>query len=417
MAVSSLHKNAPFLAFLATQFLGAANDNILKMFLTLQSNSGVWLDTPFGGPGAAAAIFVLFTVPFLLFSSFAGQFADRYSKRSVAVFLKSVEILVMVVAVFGILQGAFWVTLACFVLLSTQSAFFGPAKYGIIPELVAHDDLSRANGGVNMTTNIAVIAGTMLGAFLSAGYDGHSWLPGLALVAVALAGWATSLGISRVPPREPDLAFEWRPWTPIFRSLRAMAAQPALMRVALAWAMFYFLGVMVMAAVPEYGPLLYGDEAQQFHGRISYLWAALMVGIGASCLTAGAVSGDRIRTGLVAPGIFGVAVALSAFLFLPRTFGWALAGFSAVGLCSGFYIIPLQALLQDLAGEESRGRVLGTANFLSFSFMAVGGVVFFALARYAGLPPDRILALNAVVAVAMGLVFVSWRRHGRVADA
>ncbi len=401
-----------FRAFLSTQFLGAANDNILKNFLILQATSGVWREVGWG-EGAGGFLQFLFTMPFLLFSSFGGQFADRFSKQRVAVVLKGVEVAVMILAFVTIWSGCYWLTVGCLLLMATQSAFFGPAKYGIIPELVEPGALSRANGWVNMTTNIAVICGLIVGGFLSEGYAGGGPWPGLVLVSVAAVGLAMARRITPTPARDPDLQVQWKLLKPIFKSLREMARNQVLIRVAFAWAFFYFLGVMVLSAVPDHGAGLFGaDEARHHHTEIVLLNAALMVGIGLSSLVAGAVSGDRIRPGLVAPGIFVVAGILLAFPWLPRTYGFAMLAFLGLGLATGFYIIPLQALLQERAGKASRGRILGTTNFLSFLFMAVGGLAYFALVKGAGLTADRVLFLNGFLAVGMGGVLLYWRRRG-----
>ncbi|MCB1036409.1 MAG: DUF503 family protein, partial [Acidobacteria bacterium] len=71
------------------------------------------------------------------------------------------EIGIAAVGFSGFLAGNLWITLFAMLLLAIQSSFFGPAKYGMIPELVGDRDLSQANGTINMATNIAVIAGTL----------------------------------------------------------------------------------------------------------------------------------------------------------------------------------------------------------------------------------------------------------------
>ena len=132
-----------FLSLIVTQFFGAANDNILKGVLIFMVINGAWAgDLGAGGQGIVS---ICFTLPFIVLSGYAGQFSDRNSKRYVSVLVKSAEIPIASIALIGFWTGNLWITLSALVALTCQSAFFGPAKYGMIPELVESRDLSRAN--------------------------------------------------------------------------------------------------------------------------------------------------------------------------------------------------------------------------------------------------------------------------------
>ena len=137
-----------YISLICTQFFGAANDNLLKGVLTFMVIDGVWRGKL--GDGGQGLVGLLFTLPFILLSGYAGQFADRNSKRYVSVLVKVIEIPIAAIALLGFWTGNLWITLGALIALSCQSAFFGPAKYGMIPELVDEGDLSRANGFINM---------------------------------------------------------------------------------------------------------------------------------------------------------------------------------------------------------------------------------------------------------------------------
>lgn len=147
----------------ATQFCGALNDNIFKLLsfffvirLLGQQHAGSLVSL--GG--------AIFVVPFLLFTPAAGVLADRVSKRTIIVWAKVLEIVVMLLGVVAFstqwAPGAFIVLF----LMSTQSALFGPSKYGIIPELVRRDQISAANGVLTLMTYLAIILGTAVGPWL-----------------------------------------------------------------------------------------------------------------------------------------------------------------------------------------------------------------------------------------------------------
>lgn len=404
-----------FVAFLVAQFLGAANDNLLKTFLTLQATSGVWRAST--GEGVSGDITLVFTLPFLLLSGFAGQFADRYPKHRVIRWLKGLELVVVAGAVLAIGCGSFTGAMVAFVALAVQSALFGPTKYGAIPELVDAGDLSRANGAVNLTTNAAVIIGIIAGGAISNGYDGHGvgatpWLVGVSLVGL-VAAWA----IRPLDARSPSLPLRAALWAPLLEGLAAMRRDRPLWRTALAWASFYFVAAVVLSAVPVLGAAFFQDGTSsvvEHHLEISLLMAGALVGIGVSSLLAGIWSHRRIRLGLVRGGAVGIAVALLAFAVWPPTYAGAMVGLSTLGLAAGFYIIPLQALLQARADGQARGRVLGAVNALSFAFIAVGGGAY-KLAAEQGIGPRETLVATGAVMVVVAVVVARWIRTGAIA--
>ena len=90
---AGLHPESPgsksvrgFLSLIVTQFLGAVNDNILKGVLIYMVIEGSW--TGKLGSGGQGIVSLCLTLPFLLLSGFAGEFADRHSKRYVSVLMK-----------------------------------------------------------------------------------------------------------------------------------------------------------------------------------------------------------------------------------------------------------------------------------------------------------------------------------------
>src|SRR5467141_5444704 len=153
-----------FWSLIVTQFQGAFNDNGLKffvIFLILGTNP-----TESQKDFLVFVIGNLFAIPFLLFSMTGGFLADRYSKRSVAIGTKIFEIFAMLFAVFAFARGSHTMAFAVIFLASTQAAFFSPAKYGLLPELLPDELLSWGNGILELTTFVAIILGTVIGPLL-----------------------------------------------------------------------------------------------------------------------------------------------------------------------------------------------------------------------------------------------------------
>ena len=397
-----------FLGLIITQFFGAANDNILKGVLTFMVIDGAWKGRL--GTGGQGIVGLCFTLPFILLSGYAGQFADRYSKRSVSIWVKVSEVPIALAAMIGLWTGELWTTLIALILLTTQSTFFGPAKYGMIPELVAPDDLSRANGTINMMTNIAVIVGTLAAGLIADRYnplpqpnqpspEPQLWLPGAAMLIVALAGLASVFFIPSLPPGNRNLKFNWNPFAIYIAALREMAKSP-LLGVAMAWGYFYFLAGLALLIIPEYTLVLNVSRE-----KASYLLGIMGVAIGVGSAAAGLISGHRIETRLVPIGALGMMVFFIALGLAPVTFWVVGALVLCAGFFAGFYIIPLQALLQKLSPADERGRFLGTSNGISFAFLALASLVYWTIRPGFGAAPQRVFFVCAGLILLGSLLF------------
>src|SRR6185369_8267919 len=143
----------------------------------------------------SGAVFVL---PFLLFSGYAGRLADRCSKRSVLVAVKAFEILIMAIGIAAFFSTRIEFMLAVLFLMALHSTIFSPAKYGIVPEMIDARELSRANGLLEMSTFVAIVLGTSVGSVMFAAWKGEAWKLGVVMLFVAVAGFITSLRITRV---------------------------------------------------------------------------------------------------------------------------------------------------------------------------------------------------------------------------
>ena len=181
-----------FVCLNVTQFLGAANDNILKQLLVFGlAMGGIWEGIL--GPGGQAWASLCLAVPFVLLSGFAGQFADKYSKQQVSIVTKWSEIAIALIAIWGLWNQNVWLVLLALVTIATQSTFFSPAKFGMLPEIVETEKLSRANGTVNMFTYLAIIIGSAVGGPLYECYigtygDAMRWTPGIIILLVGVLG-------------------------------------------------------------------------------------------------------------------------------------------------------------------------------------------------------------------------------------
>src|ERR1043166_9997361 len=194
-----------FWCLIITQFQGAFSDNVLKNLVIFMMLDGSLSRSEEHRMGEL--ITALFSLPFILFSMAGGFLADRFSKRTVMLGVKIFEILVMLFALAGFVLRQTPMLVAGIFLMGTHSAFFGPSKYGSLPELLPERRLSWGNGILELGTLMAIISGGAVGALLFSQFKGREAWSGAALIVFALVGFAFSLGITRVPAADPSRKF------------------------------------------------------------------------------------------------------------------------------------------------------------------------------------------------------------------
>lgn len=412
--------NRGFVSLMFTQFFGAVNDNLLKGVLSFAvAAGGIWANKL--GEGGQAYVGMCLTVPFILLSGIAGQLADRTSKQWITLLVKVAEVGIALVGLLAFLLGNIWIALFAMLLLAAQSAFFGPAKYGMIPEIVRDRDLSQANGSINMATNIAVIAGTILSGPVytlmdpaSAGTgaplaEARPSVPGLALLIIALVGLGASAFIPRLAAMNPGLRIDWNPFRPYFGALRDMS-RSSLLLVAIAWAFFYLIGMLALLVLPDYRDLLHVTPVEA-----SYLLGTLGIAIGLGSVGAGLISGKHIEPRLIPVGAVGMTLFFVLLGTLPLHYGTVMALLLGAGIFAGFYIVPLQALLQHLSPADERGRFLGTANAMSFVASTFASLIFLVARSQFGLPSNRVFLICAALAC-VGSGVLIWRLRRLITD-
>lgn len=379
--------------FLWMQFLNAFNDNMYKLVVSLMAltiagkvGSGTYLSL-------AGFIFI---APFLLFSGYAGQLADKFEKRTVVIVTKAIEIAAMTFAIFALISGSIEWMLAVLFITATQAAFFSPAKYGIVPELVEMKHLARANGLLEMSTFVAILLGTIGGTLLVAKWSREPALIGLILIAVAVAGTLTSFKIAHTPAPIAQRAFSWNPFGDVFAGVRRLSKDRVLMLAVIGTTFFWFLGALFQMVL-----LLFGKETLHCtEAQTGLLVASLAVGIGMGSMAAGRLSGDKIEPGLVPLGAFGMTSAGFGLALIGHSLIPPLIALIVLGFMGGLFIVPLNAILQHRPAHDEKGRVIATANFVNtIGVMLASGVVWL-LHESLHISAIRVVAIAAVLTLA-----------------
>lgn len=387
-----LLKHLGFQSFLWTQFLGAFNDNFYKIAVSLFAIEAA-REYGEGGSLYLSLAGALFVLPFFLFSGYAGHLADVFNKRSVLIVTKSFEIIAMCIGLFAFLSGRIEFMLGVLFLMALQSTFFSPAKYGILPEMLAYKDLSRANGLLEMSTFLAIILGTSLGSVAFGLWRDRIELMGLAVVMIAVAGTITSFGISRVPPSGAVKPFHVNPWAEIALGLRRLYQEKPLWLTSVGISYFWFLGALIHMTI-----LLLGKEVMGLDDQwIGILVAFLAIGIGVGSLVAGRLSGDHIEPGLIPVGSVGMGVFSVLLSYGAPSYTLTAAALILTGFSAGLFIVPLSAFLQRDSGRQEKGRVIATNNFMNMGGVLLASGVLWLFRDLLQMPADRIIKIFGFV--------------------
>ncbi|OBT20672.1 acyl-phosphate glycerol 3-phosphate acyltransferase [Vibrio tasmaniensis] len=404
---SSLLTQKRFLPYFITQFLGAFNDNIFKNVLllfvafasvdTLPISSNLFINL-------AAGLFIL---PFFLFSALAGVLADKYEKSWFIRKVKLLEVVIMSLGAIGFIYESYAILLLLLFLMGTQSAFFGPVKYALLPQQLKSKELVSGNALVETGTFLAILIGT-LGAGIIASEENSKLIAAVCIVTFAVLGYLASYFIPEAPSNAPDLKVKWQPISLTRQTLAIAKKDRPTFQALMAISWFWFLGATYLTQFPNFTKVyLNGTES-----AVAFLLALFSVGIAIGSLACDKLSNHRIEIGIVPMGslgisIFGFLMAVSIPEALPdfdsfKSFVsyselWPLFTYLLLlGMSGGIFIVPLYSLMQFRAKPTERAQVIAGLNIYNSLFMvgsAVLGIVFLSVLQ---LSIPQLFALLAV---------------------
>jgi acyl-[acyl-carrier-protein]-phospholipid O-acyltransferase/long-chain-fatty-acid--[acyl-carrier-protein] ligase len=383
-----------FWLMFVVEFQNAFSDNVLRWLVTFMIvGMGLSLEKR---DSLVPLVGAIFAVPFVLFSMAGGYFADRYSKRSVAIAVKCAELGIMTVASLGLWLGNIPLMLAGIFLMSTHSAIFGPTKYGMLPELLPEKKLSWGNGIFGLGTFSAAITGTIFAGILSDAFGKRQIYSGAILIALALVGLSLCLGIMRLPAADPHKQFRANFLGDFWSQLKAIRRDRVLFLGVMGNTFLSFLAMLLQLTV-----VFYGKDIFHFDDRHSgYLQGGMLVGVGVGSLAAGFLSGGKIEYGLIPLGMAGLTIfsaVLSHAGFGVAAFTWSLG---LLGFFGGFYNVPVNAIIQHRPDADKKGKVIATAALLSWVGILLASGVYYLLTVPLHLKSPQIFLFGALLSLA-----------------
>ncbi len=391
-----------FWCLMGTQFQGAFSDNVLKQLVIFLVMAQHWpkeqLDKLVSDAG------MMFAVPFLVFSMFGGWMADKFSKRSVMIGVKVMELGIMAFATYALATRNLNFQLASICLMGVHSAFFAASKYGSLPEIVPYEKLSWGNGILEMLTFLAAIFGTLTAGVLAVKFAHAPQWPGFILLGLALLGWTCSLGITKLKAASPNKPFRLNFLGELWREFRWMKTDRNLWRANLGNTAFFFIAVLVQMNL-----LLYADQVLRVDPLAnSGLQVALALGMATGSVLAGKLSRDRVEYGLIPLGA-ALLAAMGFVLGLPGVSQTVFTGaLVLLGIGGGLFIVPVAAVLQHRPPAERKGSVQGAASWLSWVGISLAAVLQGQLSLSFGWSPGQIFWFCAAASAVVGVyVFVT----------
>lgn len=413
----TLFRSRRFTPMFFTQFLGAFNDNFFKqaLLLLLTYSAAAKLGSSVSLLNNLAAM--LFILPFFLFSALAGQLADKYEKSRLTVYIKVLEIVIMILAAFGLIFEIYWLLFVALFLLGAQSTFFGPIKYAYLPQAMHKDELVGANALFQTGTSLSILLG-MIVAGVFTQLDNHLyWVSAMALLIAGL-GLLSSKFVPHTPAVEPDMKINWNIFSTSMDTIKYLYSLPLLFFIILGNSWFWFYGATFLTQTPEFSKvILNGNESV-----VIFLLTLFSVGVSAGSLICKTLTKNQVSFKLLPFGIAGLSIfAIDLYFSLSalNINSSALLGISELsqmsgswrvfadlfflGFSGGLYIVPLYAAMQAYSPISHRARVIGANNIFNAIFMVTSAIFAIVILNLLKLSLPQLFLVTGVLNIVFGV--------------
>lgn len=368
-------RNFSFLT--VVQFLDAFNENFFKYLviyylIVFEGEENTSMITSIAG-----AVFIL---PFILLSSFGGDFADRWRKTNVIRGTRFAQVLFMVFAWLFVQFHGGGLIYAILFLVAATAAIFGPSKYGIIPEIVESKRLVKANGIVAALTYFGIIFGTSFASWIDS-FSNQNYVKMVEIaLGISFLGSLLSFGISKTAVANPNQKRSFFVYREIFESLKDMRGEPGMLTAIFCYSYLLFLGAYVQMNIIPYSI----DTLQMSAAVGGYLFLVSSIGLGIGALIASRLSGTLSHLPWYG---FGMSIGCYLFTLFPLPIWLNFFWLIGIGILGGLFLVPPQTYIMAKSSPAHQGRNFGTANFLSFVLALFAALVFYFINVVLGVSP------------------------------
>lgn len=382
-----------FLPLFVTQFFGAFNDNAFKNAFLIWFTYEAFQYSDMKVELVVTLSAGLFILPFLLFSATSGQLADKYQKIKIALFIKWIEILLMILAgAFFHLKSTSGLLVILF-LMGMHSTFFGPIKYSLLPEHLKDKELVKGNAYIEGATFLSILLGTIFGGITILSVKGINMFS-IFVVLFAIIGWISCRSIPQAKINDPSLIVGWNifkeTWKIIGYAREKQSVWLSIIGISWLWA----IGITFLTQFPIYTKDVLGGNEQ----IVTLLLTVFTIGIGIGSLLCGRLLKGEINGRMVPIGSAGISISILLFKVCSYWYSSAhlngdtlktLSEFSVTGIhgasvlfsllmlaiFSGIYVVPLYAIMQHRSDQKFMSRIIAGNNVMNALFMVLASVI------------------------------------------
>ena len=307
----------------------------------------------------AGAVFVL---PFLLFSIQSGILADRHSKRNIVIATKALELIVMLTGTLAFILKNETLLYCTLFLMATQSAIFGPSKYGLIPEIVPEKSVLKANSIIAMFTYIAIIVGTFFASLVTDLTTRNFTMASLFCVLIAQTGLITSFGVKKTGAIKTKTKGHAFFFIDIVKTIKESREFKHLSLSIYGLAFFLFVAAFTQMMIIPYA--IFSLKLSETGG--GYLFLVTALGIGLGSYIAGKAFGKHANLKIVPIAGTGIAICCFLLRMVSHSLIAVIVVLILLGICGGLYLVPQETHIQMASPQQHRSRYIATGNFLGF---------------------------------------------------
>jgi acyl-[acyl-carrier-protein]-phospholipid O-acyltransferase/long-chain-fatty-acid--[acyl-carrier-protein] ligase len=384
-----------FLPLFITQFFGAFNDNVFKNAFLIWFTYDIANKLNMNAQLMVTIASGLFVLPFFLFSSLAGQLADKFEKSKLVQIIKIAEILIMIFAFVGFHSENINLLLGLVFLMGVHSTFFGPLKYSLLPEHLKNNELVSGNALIEGGTFLAILLGTILGGIVIRFTNGIE-LISASVISFALIGWIASRFIPKAPAADPRLVISFNIFSQTLKIIDFARKDKTVWLSIIGISWFWFVGITFLSQFPTYTKnLINGDEF-----IVTLFLSIFSIGIAIGSVICNKLLKGKINGRLVPAGSIGITLGITIFCianyfyvtpekiislgeFFSNSYSsWLIAlGLLVMAIASGIYIVPLYAIMQHRSDAKYLSRIIAANNVLNALLMVTSSVAIVALTK------------------------------------
>jgi acyl-[acyl-carrier-protein]-phospholipid O-acyltransferase/long-chain-fatty-acid--[acyl-carrier-protein] ligase len=387
--ISGLLTTVRFLPLFICQFLSAFSDSLIRtammMLITYHS-------TDLSAVGRSIIITLalgLFMMPFILFSIFSGQLADKFDKSKLIIWIRFTSIFATLIGISGFYLHSYALLLIAIFLAGIEATLFGPSKYSILPDHVQKYELIAANGLIEAGTFMAILFGMILGGVIISATGGKVDATAFALLVISVGGLISSLFIPSTEPGSERLQLKFNIFTDIKEALDYARKDEDVFLSILGISWFWLIGGIMMSQLPNFTI----DNLFSDYSVFTLLLTLFSLGTGLGSIICNRLLKGQIDTQYVPISMLLMTLFMFVFwysstfftekehllgihYFLSTLHGLAVS-FSVLMLAffGGIYIVPLYALIQVQSKRSHRSRIIAVNNLMNAVFIVSASIV------------------------------------------